>query len=293
MSSSTLFDLSVFTNGDNANPEDFKTSTSLKRILSSLKYYSLLNVETKKEHQNIFDDFVNNIYSPQLLIMDYYYIRKSYEHQIYDIMNYARDHYKFEPSIDYNKCPYSLRLYRINSAQESNKNTLDNPKLSVVCDLFDSIYHYIFRLFDSGLRVKKNKDVNNGDNGDDKDEYFDAKLQSIVKQIASTRDIATIFHEKPVEDESIDDHRSDNILYDGSGFDTYLDTVYNHLRAMKISNEIIEKVMNYAEFEGYDSEAMGMDLTVDINDGGNISNLIQDEKCIDAMTQIFTKSHRM
>ena len=188
---SSSIDLSVFNDNEQQQPpsscKDFKSCISTNRLLSSLHYYSLLNITSNTNHQNIFTHFMHEIYNPQLVIMDYYHVQKSHGHQVYDIMNHAFDHHQFKPC-DLDTCPHSSRLYRTTDAA-AIINTSD-PSLTTICDIFDGIHHYIYHLFESGFRSIKDDNTttySDDDNKEAKDKYYDVKFAEMRKRISSTR----------------------------------------------------------------------------------------------------------
>ena len=107
-------DISVF--NDQKSPtndyNDFESCVGIKRILTLLRYYSLLQVNSNRDHQTIFTNFINTIYDISVLIMDQYHLQKKHNHEINEIMNYAVTKHEF-PSCDISTCAYSSRLYRV------------------------------------------------------------------------------------------------------------------------------------------------------------------------------------
>ena len=118
---SSSVDISVFDNPSQPNKDcsDFKNCISIKRLLCSLKYYSVLQVDTNTKNQDIFMHFMKKIYGIQVL-NDYNHLTRSHDHELDTIMKYATD----TANIDHCKlenCAYSDRRYRV---KESNTNLI-------------------------------------------------------------------------------------------------------------------------------------------------------------------------
>eukprot|EP01084_Bolivina_argentea_P113092 201642_1 len=134
---------------------------SIQLLLTGLRYYSLMDIKSNKNHQHIFSHFIHEIYTPQMIIMNYFHIQKAHGHQIYDIMNLALNQYGFS-SCDIDFCPYSSRLYRVSEAAKTiiiaSSEKDNDPSVTTISDAFDGIHHFIFHLFETGFRSIKDKD---------------------------------------------------------------------------------------------------------------------------------------
>ena len=196
----TSIDLSVFNKDDKKESNqqqqaichDLKSCECMKRVLTALRYYSMLKVHSNKDDQTKFNDFVNTIYLPSDLIMDFFHFKNIHNQQIQQIMNHAVDYYKF-PLCNIESCTYSSRLYRVNEAV-TMINIFDDDdktsKLGVVISLLDSIHHYIFHLTDCGLRDFVDKDGDNKmeEEEEEKEEkYHDVEFAVMSKRILSTQ----------------------------------------------------------------------------------------------------------
>ena len=100
MSLNKSLDLSVFNNNeDNDNHNQhcnvFTSCQCIERILTALRYYQLLDLKSNEERQEIFNNFINTVYSPSDLIMDYFHLQQMHDNKIQNIRVYALDHYEF------------------------------------------------------------------------------------------------------------------------------------------------------------------------------------------------------
>ena len=96
---------------------------SIHRLLSSLKYYSSLNVpDNNKDNQNIFINFMGEVYKHQI-IDDFNYLQKRYDHQLENIIKYAKKNYQIK-LCDIKTCTYSDRHYRIDSTNRETETNI-------------------------------------------------------------------------------------------------------------------------------------------------------------------------
>ena len=301
----TSIDLSVFNQQQQqeaACNNDFKSCECIKRVLTALQHYSLLDLHSNKDHQIIFNNFLNTVYSPSDLIMDFFHFKNIHDQEIQQIMVYALDYFKF-PLCDVESCLFSSRLYRVNEAA-AILNIFDSDdktsSLPVVISLLDSIHHYIFHLSVCGLRDFQDKDSDNKANEDQGDEYHDAEFAVMNKRILSTRPKTQKFSRlSAVKKFSINiknNNNNDDLKEESDGdVITYLDTIYMLLEKEGVNKKIISNLKNFVINEQFDTESMDLDLKIDDNDGngGNIERTIKNDQCIKCIKNMFTKSTRM
>ena len=305
----TSIDLSVF-NTDHQQQtadcnNDFKSCECIRRVLTALRYYSILNLHSNKDDQNIFSNFINTVYSASSLIMDFFHFKNIHNDEIQQIMDHALDYYKF-PLCDVETCLYSSRLYRVNDAAAMIKIFDSDDKTSslpVIISILDSVHHYTFHLGRSGLRDFADGHAADGDNkyNEDGDEYFDAEFAGMNKRILSTQKKTKRFSRlssgkkfsiniKNNNDEQKEDEYDD--LKEESDGITYLDTIYINLKKEGINKEIICKLENYVLNEQFDTESMDLDLSLE-GGAGNIAATIKNDECIEYIKNMFAKSTRM
>ena len=180
-------DLTVFEKQSSCkHNDDPKLCQIVQLLLTGLRYYSLLDLKNDQTHKDIFDNFINEIYSPQRIIMHYFHLRTCHGHQIHDIMQYSLTENGFQ-TCDIDSCKSSSRLYRSSSDFDIEKDLVESSSSRVMEDLFDGIHHYIFHLFDCGLRdtiINSNEDNEKSKVSDD--EYFDHKFFSLKKKNKSS-----------------------------------------------------------------------------------------------------------
>ena len=197
-SAKKVIDLSIFDHAQDLSQEsctDLNDCHHIKRILTFLKYYSLLQVSSNQDDQNIFINFINTIYTVSDLIMDNFHLQKKHGQEINQIMDVAMSQYKFQ-SCDLQTCPYSSRLYRAND-KSAELNIFDEDDkesvLQVVMDIIDGIHHYVFHVFECGLRDIGDTKSDNDDfiddeyKGMDSDQLYDLNYARMSNRISKTR----------------------------------------------------------------------------------------------------------
>ena len=291
--SATPIDLSIFQNQSSCkHNEDPRLCEIVKSLLTGLKYYASLDVENNQTHANIFENFVHDLYSPQQLIMDYFHMKSKHGHQIHDIMQYVLSEKEFPPC-DIDVCEYSSRLYRVSTDNRPKTQISHSSSLNVMKDIFDSIHHYIFHLFDCGLRnnitdlEEINEDIKTSD-----DEYFDSRFYSLKKRIKSTRKRTSRFDRISAGNKfNIDTFQEEQNDFEVTGRQglTYLDCIVIQLENLKIDKEIIDKLIYYLLAEEFCTESVSLDTKIK---RGNIASYLDDKQCTDCITDIFDESER-
>ena len=295
-------DLSVFDQHDSPKDEcqDYKSCICVRRILTLMKYYSLLQINSNKHHQNVFDNFIHEIYNTSQLIMDQYHLQKRHNHNIYQIMTYAVNKYKFPPC-DIKTCAHSSRLYRI---RDNSSETIAFAKedqdsiLPLVIDIMDSIHHFVFHVFECGLRdIGDNK--SNEENDDDhnkNNEHYDGKFAKMSARILSKRHNTERFDRMNGlnkfninigNDDFIDDTQNDP-NYNNTGTGTYLDSIYSNLTEVGINQNVIENLANFIRNEQFGTETLDLDLQ--IAPKGNIETEIANTRTIIYLKEMFEKA---
>ena len=127
-------DLSVYTEQEEkcqSQTDDLKDCLSFKRLFVCLRYYSLLNIQTKKEHANIFEHFIDTVYKMEHLLNDYHHIIKKHSNRLKRASNYLIEEKSFEACDDVKQCQYSSRHHK----EDNNKEL--GALLSLYCSTLD------------------------------------------------------------------------------------------------------------------------------------------------------------
>lgn len=77
-SNSGFIGLSVFNDEQSpqSNCTDFKACIAIRRLSCALRYYSSLKVKTSTDDENIFTNFINEVYKYSSLIQDFYHLQQ-------------------------------------------------------------------------------------------------------------------------------------------------------------------------------------------------------------------------
>ena len=287
----------------NPSKNNLTKSMPIKRILTLIKYYQMLKVNTDKDDQNIFINFINTIYTVKDIVMDYYKLQKEYGDKTEEIMKIAKSVYKIQ-AYDIKTCPHSSRLYRADD-QAAKLNIFDKEDkesvFRVVMDIIDGIYNFIFHAFDSGLRVRSDDKSDNDlfdDDYDDKqenNEYYDIDYAKMSAKISKTRDNTARFdrinasNKFNINIDGDDNNNTDDTIDNTSDGITWLDSIYMNLNKADVDETVINKLANYVQTESFDT--VGMEIDFEIENGGNIENNIDDKTCIDIIKTMFNKAN--
>eukprot|EP01084_Bolivina_argentea_P109283 195332_1 len=158
-------DLSIFEN-ENKDELNIKcTNTNLKenkcaainRITAALNYYSTLNINDNIEHQNLFTEFVNDIYDQ--LLDDFIHLTT---HQLEDINQEFTQ-------CDVMRCEYTSRHHENNHGieHEEKEFQLSDPIFDFYKRTMDGLHFYLYHCYDAGLRVRQRDYIGNQYENDD------------------------------------------------------------------------------------------------------------------------------
>eukprot|EP01083_Nonionella_stella_P264950 898093_1 len=110
---------------EGCNGGDPENCISFKRISTGLKYYSVLDVATNKNDEDIFAHFVNEVYKLNTMHNDYAHIIRKHQHQMQDIKQLLINKGTFD-ECTLSKCMFTTRHYAAEAKEESDdENTLD------------------------------------------------------------------------------------------------------------------------------------------------------------------------
>ena len=284
-SSNPTYDMSIFDNIELNNCEDnIESCQAINRLLSALKYYSILDLQHNKDHQNIFDNFIQEVYGSRLLD-DFYHLQSRHGHQIHDILTRAQKDNTFI-ACDINDCDFANRHYRVDEESKDEIAKFD-PMSYFWMDVMDSLHNYVFHLFDTGCRVVDSRPTDEDKVDDDEDrhdeECYDAEFARLFEVISSTRSATERFsristgNKYNINVEKLKDEPDDSQ-------ETFLEKIFNHLRSIDIEDSVIDKLQNYVKQERYDTESLDMDVSMHY---GNILKHLMDQVCVNGIKSAF------
>ena len=164
-------DLSIFQHIDANDIQCDKNSNNIKnpiencqalnRLISALEYYSNLEIISNQIHQDIFMQFIDNIYSQ--LLNDYNHLIRVHETDLEDINKWIIDP-EFSTfrikECDLRTCNFTSRHQNKNQDQELTSIADADNSFNFWQHTMDSIHFYLFHLFESGLRMTRNPQIN-------------------------------------------------------------------------------------------------------------------------------------
>ena len=111
----TGIDLSIFKNIKTKSKKckSYQSCSAIGRLIASLSYYQLLNVKSVTNHQEIFINFVNNVYKHQKILNDFHHLQQEHGQQIHEIMEYITNNQSNLKQCNINECNYASRHYRV------------------------------------------------------------------------------------------------------------------------------------------------------------------------------------
>ena len=117
-------DLTVFNNNHPSSDDctDFKSCIAIRRLLTSLRYYSSLNVITNDNDQAIFTHFINELYAHKLLIEDFHHLQGHHDDKICEIMDLVINNDLFS-ECDIDSCDFASRHHRVSHRRNDKQST--------------------------------------------------------------------------------------------------------------------------------------------------------------------------
>ena len=287
-------DLEVFKNdaADQCNKNNkfnVMNCSALSRLMATLKYFQVLNVNESKDDADIFEHFINEVYVPVKLVDDYTHLMEEHEEDIYDLNQWILSSLNNNKKCNIEKCQHTYRHYNDkndnNKDQNNNSTTSCNPNLKFFFNLFDLMHFYLYHLYETGHRVKMDDieiDDNEKDNTSNYHDVADKAFSRLKAQIMQRNQVTSSFTRFSRKTNTkytmnVNDHEHD----DGETFvDNLCDSILkmNAQKNHNYNNDIIE-LNNFIKENDYDSDALQEEFKI-INDDndGIICGHIQNEK---------------
>jgi len=170
---------------------------------------------------------------------------------------------------------------------DDQMHIITDSKVLFYRQLFDGIHHWLYHLFDVGMRIRQSEINNDNDNDqddyldDNKDnnEYIDLQFKRIKKNISIARNRLKfdVNRFKTTENNKF----SLRVIEQQSekGHETYIESLLKYLKEMNISDEMIEKLKIYLKHEHFDTEALIQD-SGDFHSKSNILTELGDSEVV-------------
>eukprot|EP01083_Nonionella_stella_P296226 1006423_1 len=146
-----------------------------------MKHCHSLNLQANDTNHSKFGAFCET-YTHAL--DDYNHFMTIHSHQIEEINRQMENDEQFG-TCAMKQCTSFKRYYARNRSEKSDdkkKNQLTDPKLLFYAELFDTLHHFLFHLFDCGMRTQTDVDEIKMHCDDDADEYGGYIDQMIAKK---------------------------------------------------------------------------------------------------------------
>ena len=262
---------------------------ALKRLITALKYYSKFDLIKNQNDQNIFSDFIFNIYGN--LINDYIHLIDHHSNQIQQISELLeKDGNLFK--CDFKTCKYTTRHYKRDHIQNDNdhddkKQNQNDKLLNFYVTTIDSLHFYLLHLFDSGMRIKRPKNEKKQQEEEMEEERhdsekFDIEFSKMCQQIKQRRSIR----------KSFDRFKSDqkftiSTSKQQTSTSTFiLDDLFKHLSSIKtVSEASVSRLFKYIKDHQYDTESVEID--VNAKSDGYIANHLKNEEIMKEIMNFF------
>ena len=246
----------------------------LQRMLHGLKYYDLLNLDAISD-ADIFINFCINVY-PQIL-NDYQHIISTHSDHLEEI------HEQLIRGKAFGRCDHQTcvvfklytrysegRDYRRHRKIGSSEEEKIDEKVLFFCDLFDSMHHWLFHIFDAGMRAKKAVIDGLLVMADEShlDDQYDTEFKKIKQFVTNKRKQFEVSNEVLGNDNNKFKLQISGTSTDEGGT-TFTNNLLKHLKSANISFETRHHFIQFVKQEEFDSDAIVDDI-IDHENGSNI-----------------------
>lgn len=136
-------------------------------------------------------DNQNTLYSPQLLIEDFYHLQKIHQSELHQITELIQSNGMLN-NCSIESCAFANRHYRIGTEKELKYKYQHDYNMVVVIDILDAIHYYLSHLFDCGLRIheetKHSKPI-----ASDVWDFYDHRFAQLSERIFATDEASRRF----------------------------------------------------------------------------------------------------
>ena len=272
--------------------EDYDKCITIKRLLTSLSYYTKLDPNNNKDNIDKFCDFMSSVYNTKIYD-DYFHLIKYHQNQLKQIKNILGS---ISTKCKSPSCNFANRHYRVSQTSSNDIN------YNLYIEVMDSLHFYIYHLEECGLRSEegiKNSDDDDDDDGDDKkkaerNEYFDVNFSRLIKQNKRTRNAVNRFSRLSDNKFNISVDNKDIDIDNNEDVETYLDALYSHLNNKSIKDSIISTLKQIIIKQEYDTESLDIDCEIFKNCGtSNIAIELKNDHVVNEIVEYVKTSKGM
>eukprot|EP01084_Bolivina_argentea_P259204 437281_1 len=245
--------------GDNKDETkiEIQDCEALNRLVNALKYYTLLNITNTESSHTLFAEFCDNIYKNAL--NDFIHFMTTHSAQIEGIHKSIVNHQNFGVC-NLSKCNMFNRHYTNDRRQKQTMVEKTDSKSIFYSDLFDRFHHFIYHLFDVGLRIPKSEIMTDTEQKQtDNNDFVFAKQQKIISQKREQRNIDR-FEDKTNAKYNMSIQKTTNNNNVSINGQTMTDVILQKIEN-KFGKNTKESLANLIISEEFDSDAIVADIT--------------------------------
>ena len=272
----------------------------LNRMLLALKYYHMLNLHTTPSNNDKFIHFYQNVYVE--LLNDYQHIISTHSQQLEPIHDHLVNNEQFGGACDHSKCKSFQRYYE--DSREITTATNMEYKLSFFCELLDSMHHWLYHIFDSGMRIKTSIITTATDYKEEKvrdNAYIDTAFSRIKNEIWARRDKLEVNTNRYDQESNkytlnVNATKHNNVNEKRRKGITFTDILFHRLKRSGLPLSTINDIKWFLMNEDYDTDSI-MNDTIDSHYLQQHSNILKsvkdDQKCTLFITEFIQEMSSM
>ena len=258
----------------------------LKRILYALNYYKVLDLDNNHTNYPLLIQFCDETYKE--FLNDYQHVISTHSDHLEQINDELINDQNFGDCV-YSECILFDRYHGNDAMQreESLNKDIDDTKVIFYQNLFDAMHNFLFHLFQTGMRVKRNI-IQSNDNDDDmkNKEHIDGAFDKITRHIWNKRDKLDLNSNRFSDENNkkfklnIEKNKQNEINQGIVEKRTLIDVLFDDIKKADIVTAAKQnKLREYLMEEAFDSDAIEEDLMTR-KQGSNIINNINDKNSI-------------
>eukprot|EP01084_Bolivina_argentea_P145171 254514_1 len=276
-------DLTIFKDNDTeqitSDPCTMETCLKTQRLITGLKFYTMLDVENNEADQNKFDKFMRETYKE--ILNDYMHFTDSHNDDLERINKMLIESQVFE-TCDISNCRFSADHTGSAKIKDVNYKKNDFYKQTM-----DSLHFYVFHQYDTGLKTSKyNGNEENDANDDNITDFVDKEFEDMTNTInakkGNQKNMTHLQRNKNKFNIQIDTKKDRT---------TYIDGLLVHLCSRKmVETSAVAKFAAFIHEERYDTDTLLDDVQINKDVAGNIEIEMKDNEQIIAEIRIFIRT---
>eukprot|EP01084_Bolivina_argentea_P251275 421379_1 len=243
----------------NNNENPIEACTTVNRLVSSLKYCSLLDLIKNPNHKHAFTAFISDIY-PNML--------NDYGHLVQKHNNLENINKQLLSMKQFGPCdPFSCAFSTRHNMNNNNNNAQNEGKkedeadrdgvLQFYKNQFDALHFYLFHLYQCGLRTEKpneNDVETKNDENNNENKLFDKEFSRVTRLIKERQHITDSF-------DRFESSNKFSIMAQQQQQEqetTFMDEMCSYLSKYGITKNVASQFAKYIRDEEYDTDSIKM-----------------------------------